>query len=68
VSIETSDLDSWDEDGETWRRLRALCLRLRAGRGLLVPTRRRVYLTDEDARPMADYLMVSIDLSDWRFE
>jgi hypothetical protein len=35
--------------------------------GITVPTRRRAYLRDENLTPMLDTLMVSIDLSDFRF-
>jgi hypothetical protein len=35
--------------------------------GILVPTRRRAYRCGEDGRPIAEELMVSIDLSDLRF-
>ncbi|MGY4651448.1 hypothetical protein [Mycobacterium sp. URHB0021] len=35
--------------------------------GILVPTRRRAYRCGEDGRPIAEELMVSIDLSDVRF-
>jgi len=35
--------------------------------GILVPTRRRGYRCGEDGRPIAEELMVSIDLSDVRF-
>jgi hypothetical protein len=34
--------------------------------GILVPTRRQAYRCGEDGRPVADELMVSIDLSDVR--
>ena len=36
--------------------------------GITTPTRRRIYLRDEDLMPMLDTLMVSIDLSDVRFD
>jgi len=35
--------------------------------GIKIPTRRRAYLRDENLKPMLDTLMVSIDLSDFRF-
>jgi hypothetical protein len=35
--------------------------------GIKIPTRRRAYLRDENLMPMLDTLMVSIDLSDFRF-
>jgi hypothetical protein len=35
--------------------------------GIKIPTRRRVYLRDENLMPMLDTLMVSIDLSGFRF-
>jgi hypothetical protein len=35
--------------------------------GIKIPTRRRAYLRDESLKPMLDTLMVSIDLSDFRF-
>jgi hypothetical protein len=35
--------------------------------GIWIPTRRRAYLRDDDLSPMFDTLMVSIDLSDFRF-
>jgi hypothetical protein len=35
--------------------------------GIKIPTRRRAYLCDENRAPMRDALMVSIDLSDFRF-
>jgi hypothetical protein len=35
--------------------------------GIKVPTRRRVYLRDKNLAPMLDALMVSIDLSAFRF-
>jgi hypothetical protein len=35
--------------------------------GIKIPTRRRVYLRGEDLAPMRDELMVSIDLSGFRF-
>jgi hypothetical protein len=35
--------------------------------GIKIPTRRRVYLRDENFMPMLDTLMVSIDLSGFRF-
>jgi hypothetical protein len=36
--------------------------------GLRLPTRRRIYLRDDDLMPRRDGLMVSIDLSDFRFD
>ena len=36
--------------------------------GIRLPTRRRAYRADADGRPIADQLMVSIDLSDIRFD
>ena len=36
--------------------------------GITTPARRRIYLRDEDLTPMLDTLMVSIDLSDFRFD
>jgi hypothetical protein len=36
--------------------------------GITTPTRRRIYLRDDDLMPMRDALMVSIDLSDFRFD
>ena len=36
--------------------------------GITTPTRRRIYLRDEDLMPMLDTLLVSIDLSDVRFD
>jgi hypothetical protein len=36
--------------------------------GIKIPTRRRAYLRDEDLKPMLDVLMVSIDLSGFRFD
>jgi hypothetical protein len=36
--------------------------------GIATPTRRRIYLRDDDLMPMRDALMVSIDLSDFRFD
>jgi hypothetical protein len=35
--------------------------------GIMVPTKRRAYMRDENLTPMLDTLMVSIDLSDFRF-
>ncbi|MFX6002984.1 hypothetical protein ABTF03_18930, partial [Acinetobacter baumannii] len=35
--------------------------------GIWIPTRRRAYLRGDDLKPMLDPLMVSIDLSDFRF-
>jgi hypothetical protein len=35
--------------------------------GIKIPTQRRAYLRDENLMPMPDALMVSIDLSDFRF-
>ncbi|MFK4381316.1 hypothetical protein [Bradyrhizobium sp. USDA 223] len=35
--------------------------------GIWIPTRRRAYLRADDLKPMLDTLMVSIDLSDFRF-
>ncbi|WP_431204510.1 hypothetical protein ACQ86E_05300 [Bradyrhizobium betae] len=36
--------------------------------GLTLPTRRRIYLRGDDLTPLRDELMVSIDLSDLRFD
>ena len=36
--------------------------------GIRIPTRRRAYLRNEDLTPMLDALMVSIDLSGFRFD
>ena len=36
--------------------------------GIRLPTRRRAYRADADGRPIHDQLMVSIDLSDIRFD
>ncbi|WIW44483.1 hypothetical protein ML401_23670 [Bradyrhizobium sp. 62B] len=36
--------------------------------GIMIPTRRRAYLRGEDLAPMRDELMVSIDLSELRFD
>jgi len=36
--------------------------------GFKLPTRRRIYLRDVDLRPLREELMVSIDLSDFRFD
>jgi hypothetical protein len=36
--------------------------------GFRLPTRRRIYLRDADLMPLRDELMVSIDLSDFRFD
>jgi hypothetical protein len=36
--------------------------------GLMLPTRRRIYLRDDDLMPLRDELMVSIDLSDFRLD
>ena len=35
--------------------------------GIWIPARRRAYLRDDDLTPMLDTLMVSIDLSNFRF-
>jgi hypothetical protein len=35
--------------------------------GIMIPTRRRAYLREENLAPMLDALMVSIDLSAFRF-
>jgi len=35
--------------------------------GIKIPTKRRAYLRDEDLTPLLDTLLVSIDLSDFRF-
>ena len=35
--------------------------------GIWIPTRRRAYLRGEELKPMRDALMVSIDLTDFRF-
>lgn len=36
--------------------------------GFILPTRRRIYLRGDDLMPLRDELMVSIDLSDFRFD
>jgi len=36
--------------------------------GIKIPTRRRAYLRDENLAPLFDELMVSIDLSGFRFD
>ncbi|MFC6083440.1 hypothetical protein [Sphaerisporangium aureirubrum] len=108
--FEVTELEPWQEDGETWRRLRVVFpgdvdthskenvyyvdagLRIRrhdyvaevAGTdatgaahyasdfqesgGFLVPARRRVHPVGPGGRPMLDTVLVSIDLSDIRFE
>jgi hypothetical protein len=35
--------------------------------GIRIPTKRRAYLRDDDLSPLHDALMVTIDLSDFRF-
>jgi hypothetical protein len=35
--------------------------------GIKIPTKRRAYLRDDDLTPMLDALLVSIDLTDFRF-
>ncbi|MBE1485919.1 hypothetical protein [Plantactinospora soyae] len=108
--FQTEELTPWQEEGETWRRLRVIfpehiathrrenvyyidadglirrhdyvaevigsdtgpaahySFQHQKFDGIMVPTRRRVYLLGEDGAVLKDLMTVSIDLDDVRFE